>query len=90
MPEETFLIKIKYFVSDDANQFLVSGTRELAKFINLLSVSKRYSLISIEKLGKIDSYSDLIQDLIDEQKPEDLDCNVRLIDGKEKSDGSQK
>lgn len=90
MPNEMFLIKLKYFLSDGTNQFLVNGTKELAKLVNLLSSTEQYGILSIEKLGKIDSYSDLIQDLIAEQRPADLDCSVNFIDGKEKNNGDQK
>lgn len=89
MPNEMFLIKIKYFLSDEINQFLVNGTKELAKLINLLSRTDRYRISSIEKLGRIDSYSDLIQDLIDDQRPADLDCSVKFVGGKEKNNGDQ-
>jgi hypothetical protein len=89
MPNEMFLIKIKYFLSDEANQFLVNGTKELAKLVNLLSRTNRYSILSIEKLGRIDDYSDLVQDLIDDQKPTDLDCSVKFTDGKENNNGDQ-
>ena len=89
MPNEMFLIKIKYFLSDETNQFLVNGTKELAKLINLLSRTDRHCISAIEKLGRIDSYSDLIQDLIDDQRPADLDCSVKFVGEKEKNNGDQ-
>lgn len=81
---EMFLVKIRYFISEESSQFLVNGIDELAKLINLLKTSGRYRLESIDKLGKIDNYNDLIHDLIDEQRPDGLDCSVTFVSGKEK------
>jgi len=74
MFEEAYLVRVKYFVSDEPSQYLVNGIGELAKLTNLLSKTGRYSLVSVERLGKIDDYDGLIDELIDYQKPEGLDC----------------
>lgn len=81
---EMYLVKLRYFISEETSQFLVNGINELAKLSNLLKTSERYRLESIDKLGKIDNCNDLIQDLIDEQRPDDLDCSVTFVSGKEK------
>ena len=70
---ETFLITLQHYLSEEPNQFLVCGIKEMSNLMNLLSSTHRYSLISIESVGKIDNLSDLITDLIDGQKPQGLD-----------------
>lgn len=70
---ETFLITLQHFMAEEPNQFIVQGIKELSNLTNLLSSTERYSLVSIESLGKIDNLSDLITDLIDGQKPQGLD-----------------
>lgn len=87
---EMFLIKLKYFLSEEPNQFLVKGIKELSKLTGLLCTTDRYTLISIEKLGKIDDYSDLISDLIDGQKPQGLDCGSKIERKGDNTYGSQK
>jgi len=77
---ETFLIELKYSPNDISNEkYLIIGVKELGRLLDLISVSKNYSLISITKIGKIKSSIDLIEDLIDEQRPEGLDYGCKFI-----------
>lgn len=70
---ETFLVTLQHYLAEESNQFLVYGIKEVSNLMNLISSTDRYSLVSIESLGKIDNLSDLISDLIDGQKPQGLD-----------------
>lgn len=70
---ETFLVTLQFFLSDEPCQFLVCGSKELSNLTNLLSNTDRYSIVAIESLGKMDSLSDLITDLINGQRPQGMD-----------------
>lgn len=78
--KETFLVRIKYELASHGDEkYLVEGVKELSKLLNLLSTSSRYSLISISKIGTIKNYEGLVEDLIDEQKPDGLDCSCKFV-----------
>lgn len=67
-----FLVTVQYFTAEEPTQVLVDGLSELAQVITLMSKSDRYELLTVEAVGEIHPGRTLIEDLIDENKPEDM------------------
>ena len=78
--QDAFLIEIKHSPNDISNEkYLVTGLKKLSKLLNLIAHSKKCYLISIKKIGEIKNFNGLIDDLIDEQRPEGLDYGCKFI-----------
>jgi hypothetical protein len=78
--KDTFLVTINFELGINIpDKYLVEGIGALSKLLNLLSTSERYSLVSVEKIGEVKNTDELIEDLIDEQKPDGLDCSCKFV-----------
>ena len=57
-------------------QVLVDGLNELAQIIGLLTKSHRYVLLGVETFGKIYNGKTILNELINDNKPQDLDFGI--------------
>ncbi len=69
----------QYYIMELAEEFaeqptvvLIRGEEELYRITNLLKSNKKYVLLGVHNMGLISDTQDFITDLIENQKPKDM------------------
>lgn len=70
-----YIIKVADEVAENSTLVLVKGSKELFEALKLLDTSINYELLEVSNLGKVMDAQELIAELIDEQKPNNMDFN---------------
>lgn len=70
-----YIIKVADEVAENSTLVLVKGSKELFEALKLLDTSINYELLEVSNLGRVMDAQELIAELIDEQKPNNMDFN---------------
>lgn len=70
----------QYYIMELAEEFaeqptvvVIKGEEELFRILKLVGSNKKYVLLGIHNMGLITDTQDLMSDLIENQKPKDMD-----------------
>jgi len=70
-----YIMELADELEEQPTVFLIKGEDELFRVLKLVATNSKYVLLSVHNMGLITDAQDLIAELIENQKPKDMDFN---------------
>jgi hypothetical protein len=73
MTNQFYIMELADEFAEQPTVVLIRGEEELFRVLKLVGSNKKYVLLGLHNMGLVTDAQDLIADLIDNQKPKDMD-----------------